>query len=422
MKYLKNKKDYLNYVVTFYVLLNVLYVFVSSFLFTQNIIYYSHYGKSMIGALILNVVFIIVMFIIRKIEHIKFKFQIYDLLIILMSIFAIISCFFAISKYAALYGFYLRYEGVFAILYYFSIFYISTFVKKEHKKIIAYAIITTGVINSMYGFLQSNMNSHVKIFYKLGEPVITGFNNNPNFFATYMLLSLSYAVGLFIDEERTDMKVLFGMSIVILSIGFVIANTRSCVVGLFFVFVYGLIFCIKNKKYKELVLSALLIISVLTYLQINNKTNLVGGLIGSKNEAVKLLSGDSNNNFGAKRLGVWKYSLMIAPHYFLHGAGIDNFVFAFGGRPIMVGGYSFDKAHNEYIQILITEGLFALISYLVLIISVLFSGIKTSMKDKSIYLILPVIGYLVQAFFNISVIDVAPIFYISMGLAITRKK
>ena len=41
-------------------------------------------------------------------------------------------------------------------------------------------------------------------------------------------------------------------------------------------------------------------------------------------------------------------------------------------------------------------------------------------KEKSIYLILPVIGYLIQAFFSFSVIEVAPIFYISLGLLVDR--
>jgi putative inorganic carbon (HCO3(-)) transporter len=52
---------------------------------------------------------------------------------------------------------------------------------------------------------------------------------------------------------------------------------------------------------------------------------------------------------------------------------------------------------------------------------VLFNGIKNSFKEKELYLVLPVIGYLVQAFFNISVIDVAPVFFLSLGLLVLRK-
>ena len=416
----KKKKKYLDSIVMIYVILNVLYVFISSVLFTNNIIYYSWYGKSMIFALIINTIFSITLFMIKKFKIKDFKFHLIDVLLPFMTVFAIISVVFAISKYAALYGFFLRYEGVFAILYYYSLLYISSFVKKDYKKIIVYIIITTGVIDSMYGFLQLNMNSHVKIFYKLGKPVVNGFNNNSNFFATYILLSLSYAIGLFVDNKDITMKTLFGMIIIILSVGLFISNTRSCVLGLFFVLIYSLFFCVKNKKYKEIIIAFILISLVGIYLHFNNKTNLLEAFIGTKNETVNLIKGNYDGKYGAKRLDVWKYSLLISPHYFLHGVGIDNFAFAFGGKSIVVGNYSFDKAHNEYIQILITQGLFALISYLILVFSTLFSGIKSSIKNKNIYLVLPVIGYLVQAFFNISVIEVAPIFYLSIGLLIER--
>ena len=41
-------------------------------------------------------------------------------------------------------------------------------------------------------------------------------------------------------------------------------------------------------------------------------------------------------------------------------------------------------------------------------------------KDKKTYLLIPVVGYLIQAFFNISVIEVAPMFYMALGLCINK--
>ena len=46
----------------------------------------------------------------------------------------------------------------------------------------------------------------------------------------------------------------------------------------------------------------------------------------------------------------------------------------------------------------------------------MFYGIRNSFKKKEVYLVLPVIGYVVQAFFSISVIELAPIFYMALGL------
>jgi putative inorganic carbon (HCO3(-)) transporter len=67
---------------------------------------------------------------------------------------------------------------------------------------------------------------------------------------------------------------------------------------------------------------------------------------------------------------------------------------------------------------LITQGIFSLIAYLSLYGTIIIKKIKS--KEKNIYLILPIIGYLTQAFFNISVIEVAPFFYISLGILNSR--
>ena len=73
---------------------------------------------------------------------------------------------------------------------------------------------------------------------------------------------------------------------------------------------------------------------------------------------------------------------------------------------------------------MVTQGIFSLISYLALFAIVTKKGIKHSFKQNEVFLVLPIIGYLVQAFFNISVIEVAPIFYIALGLcsSVSTKK
>ena len=83
--------------------------------------------------------------------------------------------------------------------------------------------------------------------------------------------------------------------------------------------------------------------------------------------------------------------------------------------------YVVDKAHDEYLQILVTMGIFSLISYICMHFLIIKEGIKNTLKQHEIYYLLPVIGYIVQAQFNISVIEVAPIFYIALGLLINRK-
>ena len=156
--------------------------------------------------------------------------------------------------------------------------------------------------------------------------------------------------------------------------------------------------------------------------KVQNKTTLIKDFNKTKSQSMEIAKGNVDDSFGTKRLFIWKSTVKIIPKHLLHGAGIDNFYFAFDGKELVYknGIDSYDKAHNEYLQLIITEGLFALIVYLLLCVKTVYTKTKSLKKDKELYLILPVIGYLVQAFFNISVIEVAPIFYMFLGMCVTN--
>lgn len=76
-----------------------------------------------------------------------------------------------------------------------------------------------------------------------------------------------------------------------------------------------------------------------------------------------------------------------------------------------------DKAHNEYLNIAVTLGIPALIVYMIFLIAIVFPNLKYIFKRKDIFIILSIIGsYLVQAFFNISTIGIAPLFWLTLGI------
>ena len=78
---------------------------------------------------------------------------------------------------------------------------------------------------------------------------------------------------------------------------------------------------------------------------------------------------------------------------------------------------SIDKAHNEYLHIAVTLGIPALVIYLTLLCMIVFPKLKNILKQEKTFIILSaIISYLVQAFFNISTIGVAPLFWLALGL------
>ena len=202
--------------------------------------------------------------------------------------------------------------------------------------------------------------------------------------------------------------------------GLSLSNTTSVAIGLIFVLIYIFVYCLKNKYYEKFLVVFVIILSTICVTIIIGKTTLVKDLIKTENEATEIAKGNLDNNYGTKRMYIWKETIKIIPNNLLHGVGIDSFHKAFNGEALILQKPTkrilFDKAHNEYLQLLVTQGIFALASYLFIYGYAVYKGTKNCYKLKQIYLILPVIGYLVQAFFNVSVIEVAPTFYIALGL------
>ena len=436
-----------------WIIINILYIFVGSFLVTNQIIIQRHFSYGFIPLGIINYL-IGIYILIKK----KSKYNITHKTILFIIAFGIIATIFAVKPKVSLFGIGGRYEGLFSIMYYFSLFILSGFVKNSenginYKKIIINTIIITGVIQVLYAICQiyevpgvyrmyNRSNSFEfkpeGIFRKV-ELWATGFTTNPNFFGSYIVICLLYAMGVFISDKKLNEKVetkdkkkdsnkeqkkrvilnvLYGIAIVILFIGLLICNTMSCALAVLLVLGYVFIYSIRNKKIKKfIVICIMLLITTFTVYKLG-KTKLIKDIKQTGEETTQVAQGKSDTTFGTNRFYIWKNTLNIVPENLLNGCGIDNFNYAFDGHALVVNHKTvfYDKVHNEYLQILVTEGVFCLLAYLVLYGVVTLKGFKESLKSKEIYLLIPVLGYLIQAFFNISVIEVAPIFFISLGL------
>ena len=412
------KKINTQVILTGFLIINVLYLLLSSFLWRHNKIYFTDYSHGFIFLLIINFILIIGL-ILKK----KYKKNIIDIFLVLCIIFGVISTIFAHNMEIAIFGEYNRYEGLLQICYYITILFISSFVYDKNKKYIINTILFTGIIQFLYGFLQ------VIPFYEFipvvgkGVTLARGMITNSNFYGTYMLICLTYSLGLFLDAKDKNKKIVYFVLYNVFVVGLLIANALSSIVGFICILMCLLIYSIIKKTYKKFILITLSFITVLIGITEAELTFAISDLIKTKDEVIEISKGNFDDHFGTDRMYVWKETLKIVPNHLVNGVGIDNYAYAFDGEALtMYNGYIlYDKAHNEYLQTLVTQGIFSLISYLSIFIIIVINGIKNSFKNNELYLILPVIGYMVQAFFNISVIEVAPLFYIALGLLIKRK-
>ena len=426
MKIIKKLKEKLNLIkekfikhfdiiLLIYLILNVVYINVGSYLIIKRAIPTLYFSYGYILFLIINI-FLIKFLVISK----KYKKNIIDIILKLIIIFAIISTVLSFDIGVSLYGYYIRNEGLFTILYYLSLLFLSSFVKKEHRNILIYSILLGGFIQSIYSIFQKFGLFQIHSLLYNNINAIHGFTTHPNFFGTLMLLCLSYSLGLYIDSKKIKTTILFTILSCSFFISLLISNTLSAMVGLIVVLLFLLIYSIKNKCIKKFILICILFGYILCMFHFTGKTHLLNDFVKTKNETTNIAKGDLNGSYGTGRVTIWKETIKVVPKYLLHGVGIDNFANLFNGKRVIIGNDYFDKAHNEYLQILATMGIFSLLSYLSLHFIIVKNGIKTAFKNNKVYFILPIIGYLVQAQFNISVIEVAPFFYISLGLLADR--
>ena len=87
-----------------------------------------------------------------------------------------------------------------------------------------------------------------------------------------------------------------------------------------------------------------------------------------------------------------------------------------------IKGNNIDKAHNEFLHVAAVNGIPALLILLSIYYLSFLQLYKNRNNDINKLLFIIILGYLGQAFFNISVIAVAPVFWIILGYSFKKRK
>ncbi len=394
----------------------IIFLNIGTILICKNTIQHLEFSKCLF---ILGIIALI-LYIINKIMR-KEKIKIKDIFIILLLIFGFISYVFAYKKDVALNGAIGRHEGLKTLFSYYAIFLLSSTIDKKWQKRLLLTFVGFGLMQILLGTFQN-----LKINNILGYDRSHNFSNrykaasgtfgNPNIYSSYILMCLLYIWYLLVKTDKN--KILNGILFILFWYGLIIGNTSSCILSAILIMVFTLIKKINRQNIKKISIKGIeiLVLSVLFLSILNIFTNkwIFKTIKNNTMEIVDIFKNGITDKTGNYRIYVWKESLKKVPKYYKTGIGIDNFGYLNDGFYICSPVECFDKAHNEYIQILLTEGVFTLIVYLSFLSYVLHSS-----KNKGILYML--IGYLIQALFNISSITVAPIFYMIMGFGCSKE-
>jgi O-antigen ligase len=351
-----------------------------------------------------------------------------ELFLLLFAIWAGLSALLSNHPYISLFGTYTRHEGLLALYSYFTIFFIAfRFSSIEKYTFWLIGLVSMSFISGMYGLLQKFPLSWLPLE---GSGRVESFFGNPNFYGSYLVIMLFLAILLTLTFDDRLKKMLYFLVAQLLFINVLYCGTRSAFVGI----AVGLIFFTLylwprvphlRKRYTGLLLSFMLVFFVVNALDHNGVISRAFSIFESAGQVLQ--NNEESGHAGSYRWKLWQIALPLVGEYPIWGSGPDTIKFVFDQDAIRtytnIEGLYVDKVHNEYLQIAITMGIPALLFYLAFLSTVLWAVWKSLLKRNGENQLLLaglfaiILGFMAQAFFNISVVPVAPFFWLILGLA-----
>jgi O-antigen ligase len=138
-------------------------------------------------------------------------------------------------------------------------------------------------------------------------------------------------------------------------------------------------------------------------------------------EANALLHGELLDSFGTDRGYTWKKAFALFKERPLFGFGPDGFFPAFDARfgeeSVARNGVTYDKVHNEFLQVLVDSGIFALLALLAFYALVLWKARRIiTASPIGLAAAFALLCYLAQAFFNIATPFANPLVWVFWGI------
>lgn len=370
----------------------------------------------------------LLLYIISKIKN--FHFNKYEIIVFVMIILSCLSLISAIDINTAIFGKTGRFEGLLVWLsYYIFILNAMNIKNKHYLQVIAFIISAHMLSNIYFGLYQLGIFHKPTSFYVNSvTSYATGFLGNSNFLGSLSTIFYGLILGLFIKVEFGWRKFFLLIILLIANLGVLINGAMSAIVAIIAIncvcFIQIIAWLIKKKKNSLIYLGSLIVgiisfVSVFYIYSLNNTKikNDIGEMLDQTKSVI--VDKKAEDNYGTNRFYIWRKTLEKIDEVPLTGCGIDNFQ-NFFSDPIITEKYVIfvDKAHDDYLQKAICEGIISGIVFVVFLLMIFFKGLISKLSPIYYGLFLAFTSYSVQALFNISFINVAPIYFIIIGLLI----
>ncbi len=399
-------------------------------------------------------------------KKILFKKTIIDKFLIIFLISQFLSTLFSIDKRTSLLGYYSRFHGGLASTITYTLLYwayVSNMNYQKTKKVLLLLLSSASIVSIWAIFEHFGKSFSCLIFPEFGKFDVSCWVQDvqnrvyatfgqPNWLAAWIITLIPISWSYFLTTKDRSIKKYFWLLLsIIFFITLLYTKSRSGILGFtamaitYFGFLIYQTKAIK-KPASRLAMPLALIISPLIFfsftietpwlesfrqiLKINQKGNTIQE---NKYQSPALEVGGTES--GKIRKIVWKGAIEIWKDNPLFGSGVETFAFSYyKHRPVehnLVSewNYLYNKAHNEYLNFAATTGSVGLLSYLLLIGSMIFLFFKeyqksiTSQDKESPFFVLAFfagfISILVTNFFGFSVVPVAIQFFLLPSIAVS---
>ncbi len=334
-----------------------------------------------------------------------------------------------------------RYEGILAIFAYLGIFLLALCITKE--KIVTGildTIVALGAAQAIVAVFQhipelDFMTSYADLPTMALKNVMlsSGFADSPIFYCSFVTIVLAISLsGAIFDGNKTRRLLYFVTGLLLFLTSLFTSSIVALIGGGAVVIVLGIV-TLTNKKSSKAALNRFLItLGALTAIFLI--VNFTQGLyfrdrqIAYYDSYYRLFITRSYSPVSKESLYETGFERSIAAikSFPITGTGPDCFAkWQMSDKTMVLD--SLDKSYNEFLYVAATRGIPSLVGYLVFLVVVVISAVKSlkgffSDENKwfTAAIFIAIIAYLVQSFFSASTVTVAPLFWLLCGIACAK--
>ena len=304
-----------------------------------------------------------------------------DLPILAFLASALVSTIFAENRNVALFGTYIRYEGLLTLATYAGLFWLATqtaWTSDRARTLIrsvlasGYAVSIVAVVQWVIAALTTSVPSELTGFSYGGLPRASATFSNPTMLAAFLAMLLPVAAGAFFEARSLTGRILAANATFVMSVALVLTFTRSAWLGA----LAGLLIVVAAPQptplRMRLALSGAGLAVVLAVVAGGALAR--GGLplvpwLVNRVVSIQAIPGQAIQGIPSSssvRLRVWEGTFRLIASRPVVGYGPDTFgmVYPRFRTGDWTPGFTTDKAHSELLQIAATQGLLGVASYL----------------------------------------------------------